>query len=188
MDRTLRFAVASMMLNGAFAIYHLVLGLVTSSWWLFTLGSYYLVLSLVRFAVIRTKSTKCPITKLAGWMLMGLVLPLVGIVILSVVRDRGHQYHLIVMLMIATYAFTKVTLATIGFIKARRSSSAMLIALRNVSFSDAIVSIFALQRSMLVSFEGMTDAEIVIMNASLGMAVCVMVFILGLSLILRKQT
>ena len=187
MDRTLKFALASLTFNIAFATYHLVMGLVTSSWWLLTLGSYYLVLSAVRFMVLRTKNKERFIAKFTGWMLILLSIPLAGTVILSVVRDRGHERHMIVMIAIAAYAFTKITLATIKLIKARRSTSATLITLRNISFADAFVSIFALQRSMLVSFRGMTEAEIVIMNATLGSAVCVIVFLLGLNLIRNKK-
>ena len=187
MDRTLKFALASLTFNIAFATYHLVMGLVTSSWWLLMLGSYYLVLSVVRFVVLRSKSKEHFIAKLTGWMLILLTIPLVGTVILSVVRDRGHELHMIVMITMAAYAFTKITLATIKFIKARRSTSATLIMLRNISFADGFVSIFALQRSMLVSFEGMTEAEIVIMNATLGSAVCVIVFLLGLNLVRNKK-
>ena len=187
MDRTLKIALASLLFNIAFAAYHLVMGMVTSSWWLLTLGSYYLVLSIVRFVVIRSKSGERFIAKFTGWMLILLSIPLVGTVILSVVRDRGHERHMIVMIALAAYAFTKITLATIKLIKARRSTSATLITLRNISFADAFVSIFALQRSMLVSFEGMTEAEIVIMNATLGSAVCVIVFLLGVNLLRNKK-
>ena len=183
MDRTLKFALGSLAFNIAFAVYHFVMGLVTSSWWLLTLGSYYLVLSIVRFAVLRLKNNVRFITKFTGWMLILLSIPLVGTVILSVVRDRGHERHMIVMIAMATYAFTKITLATIKLIKARRSSSATLITLRNISFADAFVSIFALQRSMLVSFEGMRETEIVIMNAILGSTVCLIVVLLGVSLL-----
>ena len=187
MDRTLKIALASLAFNIAFATYHLVMGLVTNSWWLLTLGAYYLVLSVVRFVVLQTKSKQRYITKFTGWMLILLSIPLAGTVILSVVQDRGHEHHMIVMIAMAAYAFTKITLATIKLIKARRSTSATLITLRNISFADAFVSIFALQRSMLVSFEGMTEAEIVIMNATLGSAVCVIVFLLGLNLIRNKK-
>lgn len=187
MDRTLKLAIGSLAFNIAFATYYLVMGLVTNSWWLLTLGSYYLVLSLVRFMVLRSKSKERFIAKFTGWMLILLSIPLVGTVILSVVRDRGHERHMIVMIALAAYAFTKITLATIKLIKARRSSSATLITLRNISFADAFVSIFALQRSMLVSFEGMTEAEIVIMNATLGSAVCVIVFLLGLNLVRNRK-
>ena len=187
MDRTLKIALASLVFNMAFATYHLIMGLVTSSWWLLTLGSYYLVLSVVRFVVLRYKAKERFITKLTGWMLILLSIPLAGTVILSVVRDRGHERHMIVMIAMATYAFSKITLATIKLIKARRSTSATLITLRNISFADAFVSIFALQRSMLVSFEGMNETEIVIMNAILGSAVCVIVFLLGLNLVRNKK-
>ena len=187
MDRTLKLAIGSLAFNIAFATYYLVMGLVTNSWWLLTLGSYYLVLSLVRFMVLRSKSKERFIAKFTGWMLILLSIPLVGTVILSVVRDRGHERQMIVMIAFAAYAFTKITLATIKLIKARRSSSATLITLRNISFADAFVSIFALQRSMLVSFEGMTETEIVIMNATLGSAVCVIVFLLGLNLVRNRK-
>ena len=187
MNRTLNLALASLTFNIAFAIYHLLLGLVTSSWWLLTLGSYYLVLSIVRFVVLRSKSKECFIAKFTGWMLILLSIPLVGTVILSVVRDRGHELHMIVMIAMAAYAFTKITLATIKLIKSRRSTSATLITLRNISFADAFVSIFALQRSMLVSFEGMTEVEIVIMNAALGSAVCVIAVLLGINLLRSKK-
>ena len=187
MDRALKIALASLVFNIAFAAYHLVMGLVTSSWWLLTLGSYYLILSTVRFAVLRSKSKERFIAKFTGWMLMLLSIPLVGTVILSVLRDRGHKLHMIVMIAMAAYAFTKITLAIIKFIKARRSKSAILLTLRNISLADAFVSIFALQRSMLVSFEGMSEAEIVIMNAALGSAVCIACFLLGLLLLLNRQ-
>lgn len=187
MDRTLKLALASLSFNIAFASYHLILGLITSSWWLLTLGSYYLVLSIVRFVVLRSKKQERFVTKFTGWMLMLLSIPLAGTVILSVVRDRGLKLHMIVMLAMAVYAFTKITLATIKLVKARRSTSATLITLRNISFADAFVSIFALQRSMLVSFEGMTEVEIVIMNATLGSAVCVIVFLLGINLLRSKK-
>ena len=187
MDRTLKLALASLSFNIAFAIYHLVMGVVTSSWWLLTLGSYYLVLSIVRFVVLRSKSQERFITKFTGWMLILLSIPFAGTVILSVVQDRGHELHMIVMIAMATYAFTKITLATIKLIKARPSTSATLITLRNISFADAFVSIFALQRSMLVSFEGMTKAEIVIMNTTLGSAVCGIVFLLGLNLVRNRK-
>ena len=187
MNRTLKFALVSLAFNIAFAAYHLVMGMVTSSWWLLSLGSYYLVLSMVRFAALRFRAKERFFVGFAGWMLILLTIPLVGTVILSVVRDRGRRFHTVVMIAMAAYAFTKVTLATIKLIKARRSTSVTLITLRNISFADAIVSIFALQRSMLVSFEGMSETEIVIMNASLGSAVCVIVFLLGLNLVRNRK-
>lgn len=187
MDKIKKSALAGLLFNTAFATYYLVFGIVSKSWWLLTLGSYYIVLSLVRFFILRAEKKDRLVTRFTGIMLMALTIPLSGTVILSVVRDRGLKLPMIVMIAVATYTFTKITLATIQLVKARRSTSATFIVLRSISFADAFVSIFALQRSMLVSFEGMTENEILIMNALLGSAVCVIVFLLGLNLVINRK-
>lgn len=187
MDRTLKIALVSLLFNMVYSAYHIIFGIVTHSWWFFTIGIYYAILSIVRFVVLRHKGKNRFVIQFTGIMLMVLSLSLVGTVILAFVKDRGTVFHLIVMLAIATYTFTKITLATIKWIKARRSKSAKLITLRNISFADAFVSIFSLQRSMLVSFEGMSEMEIRIMNVATGSAVCVIVFLLGLNLVQQKR-
>jgi len=186
MDRTQKLALVGLLFHMVCSIYHMALGITTNSWWFFTIGIYYAILSIVRFAVIRHKGEKRFVIRFTGIMLMVLSVSLVGTVILAFVKDRGTEFHLIVMLAIAVYAFTKITLAAIKWIKARKSNSAKGIALRNISFADAFVSIASLQRSMLVSFEGMTDIEIRMMNVATGSAVCVIVFLLGFHLVQQK--
>ena len=187
MDRTLKLALVSLLFNMVYSAYHIIFGITTHSWWLFTIGIYYAILSIVRFVVLRHKGKKHFVIRFTGIMLMVLSLSLVGTVILAFVKDRGTKFPLIVMLAIAVYAFTKITLATIKWIKARKSKSVKLITLRNISFADAFVSIFSLQRSMLVSFEGMSEIEIRIMNVATGSAVCIIVFLLGLNLVQQKR-
>ena len=187
MDRHSKVAPVSLTTNAAFSAYYLIFGILSESWWLLTLGSYYLILSILRFVVLLTKANERFTTRFSGVMLIALSISLVGTVILSVVHDRGNQFHMIVMIAIAAYSFTKITLATVNLVKSQRSYSATLIALRNISFADAFVSIFALQRSMLVSFEGMTETEIIIMNATLGSAVCIIVLMLGINLLRNKK-
>lgn len=187
MDKIGRLALLGLLFNVAFGAYNVVFGIITHSWWLLTVGIYYAILSIVRFVVLKTKGSGSFITKFTGVMLMLLSLPLVGTVILAVVRDRGMVMHEIVMIAMAVYSFTKITLAIINIIKSRKSASARLITLRNVSLADACVSIFALQRSMLVSFGEMSATDICIFNAVIGSAVCVIVFLLGLNLVRNKK-
>lgn len=112
---------------------------------------------------------------------------LVGTVILAVIRDRGIVMHEIAMITMALYSFTKITFAIMNFIKARKSTSGKLVTLRNIALSDACVSIFALQRSMLVSFGDMSERDICIFNAVIGAVICVIVFLLGLNLVKSKK-
>jgi len=188
MNRVQKTALFSLAFNMAYSAYHIICGIATHSWWLFTIGIYYAILSVVRFVVLRYRGKRRFLVRFTGTMLMMLSVSLVGTVILAFVKDRGTVFHMIAMLAIATYAFAKITLATINWIKVRKTSSARMLALRNISFADAFVSIFSLQRSMLVSFEGMTETEIRIMNIATGSAVCIIVFLLGLNLVRTKST
>ena len=187
MDRTLKLALVSLLFNMVYSAYHIIFGIATQSWWLFTVGIHYAILSIVRVGVLRHKGQKCFLVRFTGIMLIILSVSLVGTVILAFVKDRGTIFPLIAMLAIATYTFTKITLATIKWVKARKSTSAKTLTLRNISFANAFVSIFSLQRSMLVSFEGMSEMEIRIMNVATGSAVCIIVFLLGLNLIYSQR-
>jgi hypothetical protein len=153
------------------------------SWWYFIIGLYFAILSVVRFVIFLSKSKGNFIIRFTGVMLMTLSLPLVGTVVLAFMKERGTVFHEIIMITIAVYAFTKITLATMNLIKTRRSKSVKHVALRNISFADALVSIFSMQRSMLVTFEGMSGTEIKIFNVALGAAVSILVFLLGFHLI-----
>ena len=187
MDKTLKLVFISLTLNVAFAIYHLVLGLTTNSWWLLTLGSYYLFLSVVRAVVLRYKTKERFITKFTGWTLIVLSIPLVGTVILAVVRDRGNDLHMIVMIAMATYAFTKITLAIINISKTRGTKNYIEISLRSINLIDASVSILALQTALLTEFsEPNTDFRIA--NGLTGSAVFLFTLALGIFMIIKAHT
>ena len=186
MIRTYKLAFLSLAVNVAFGGYNIVIGCITHSWWMLTIGTYYAVLSVVRYTVLRSKKENTAFIKqFTGILLIVMSLPLVGTVVLATVQDRGTVYHEIVMITIAVYAFTKITLASVNLAKSRRSTSLNVKTLRNISFADAFVSIFSLQRSMLVSFGEMAESTIRIMNIATGSAGCVIVFFLGINL-LRK--
>lgn len=180
-------AIPSLLLTLLYSAYYIAFGAITRSWWLLTVGVYYCILSAVRAAVIFGGKNEHLLAKFTGSMLMALSLPLGGMVILSRIRDRGQKFHMIVMIAIAAYAFTRITLATVHWVKLRRETSARTVPLRSIAFADALVSIFSLQRSMLVTFEGMKEAEILLMNTLTGSGVCVIVFLLGLNLVVKKS-
>ena len=184
-DRMQKIALFSLLLNMVFSAYHIVLGMLTNSWWFLAVGIYYAILSVVRFVVLKSKGSKWLI-RFTGAMLIVLSVSLSGTVILAFVKDRGIVFPLIAMLAIATYAFAKITFAAMKWFKARKSRSVKVLTLRNISLADAFVSIFSLQRSMIVSFDGMSKMEIRIMNVATGSAVCVIVMLLGFNL-LRHQ-
>ena len=187
MNGQCKSAIRGLVFNFLFCIGHVSSGLILRSWWLFTIGCYYLLLSILRLSVVSIRKREGRIKIIAGVIMMLLTIPLIGTVVLAVVKDRGKQHHEIIMITMALYAFAKITLAAINLIKAKHGESDRWLTLRNISFAEAVVSIFALQRSMLVSFEGMSASQIQIMNTATGAGVCAIVFLLGLNLIKRNS-
>ena len=185
----------SLVLNAAYALGNCIIGFLAHSWWFITVGAYYSVLAITRFSVLQVKrkasgnyDTELFARRITGILLVALSFCIVGVNIMSAVKDRGAAFHKIIMITIAAYSFTKITVSIIGMVKARRSASTVLKTLRNISLADACVSIYTMQRSMLVSFPGMEEAEILLMNIFTGTAVWIVVLLLGINLIGGKYT
>ena len=175
------------LVNISFAAWHLYLGLTSPSRWFMALGCYYLFLLGARLTVlgVSRKSNTEVMPKAVGMLLILTALPLIALVIISSVKpvdEVGTVYHEIVMITIALYAFTKITLAVINLIQAKKKNSASERSLRSISLADALVSIASLQRSMLLSFGSMAEADIRLFNTLTGTGVCVSVLLIGVIL------
>ncbi len=180
----------SLVVNFAYAAGNIAIGFITHSWWFITVGAYYAVLATTRFSVLQIKRRAKGNSDIAvfakritGILLLVLSFCLIGINILSAMKERGTKYHEIIMITIAAYTFTKITMAIIGLVKSKDHASPVTKTLRNIAFADAVVSIYTLQRSMLVSFPGMNPADILIFNILTGTAAWIVVLFLGISLI-----
>ena len=185
----------SLAFNVAYALGNCIIGFLTHSWWFITVGAYYAVLTVTRYSVLQIRrkangkyDTELFERRITGILLVVLSFCIVGVNIMSAVKDRGTAFHEIVMITIATYTFTKITIAIIGMAKTKRSASPVLKTLRNISLADACVSIYTMQRSMLVSFPGMKAAEILLLNIFTGTAVWIVVLLIGINLIGGKYT
>lgn len=180
----------SLVLNIAYALGNGIIGFLAHSWWFVTISAYYAILATTRFCVLQIKrksnrnhETEFFARRITGFLLVVLSFCIVGVNVLSALKDRGTAFHEIIMITIATYTFTKISIAIIGMAKAKRSAPPTQKTLRNIALADACVSVYTMQRSMLVSFPGMTAAEIQLLNILTGTAVWIVVLFLGINLI-----
>ena len=185
----------SVALNFLYAFGNCFIGFLMHSWWFISVGAYYVVLTVTRLAVLQIKrrangdyEAELFSRRITGILLIVLSFCIVGVNILSAIKDRGKVFHEIVMITIATYTFTKITVAIVGMCKAKKHSSPALKTLRNISLSDACVSVYTMQRSMLASFPGMEAGDILLMNILTGSAVWIVVLLLGINLVGGKYT
>jgi hypothetical protein len=181
--------------NAAYALGNGMIGFLTHSWWFITVSAYYTVLAVTRFSVLQIQrkasgnyDTELFARRITGVLLVVLSFCIVGVNIMSAIQERGAAFHEIVMITVATYTFTKISIAIIGMVKAACSASPVIKTLRNISLADACVSIYTMQRSMVVSFPGMEAGEILLLNIFTGTVVWMMVLFLGINLIGGKYT
>lgn len=184
----------SLTVNFVYALGNCAVGFLAHSWWFITVGAYYAVLAMSRFSVLQVKrkaggdhDTELFARRITGILLVALSVCIVGVNILSALKERGTAFHEIIMITIATYTFTKITIAIIGMVRSRHTASPVLKTLRNIALADACVSIYTMQRSMLQSFPGLTPTEIQIFNILTGTAVWIIVLFLGINLIGGKR-
>ena len=59
--------------------------------------------------------------------------------------------------------------------------------IRGIGYAETAASVLTLQRSMLVSFEGMGEADIRTMNLLTGGGVCLFVFALGVGMLKKGK-
>ena len=119
----------SLAFNVAYALGNCIIGFLTHSWWFITVGAYYAVLTVTRYSVLQIRrkangkyDTELFARRITGILLVVLSFCIVGVNIMSAVKDRGTAFHEIVMITIATYTFTKITIAIIGMAKTKRSA------------------------------------------------------------------
>ena len=169
--------------NLIFAIYNCILGLISESWWFVAVGAYYVIISVMRSAIIlfssKNKKHGNFVMRFSGVMLFVLSVVLCGIVYMTIEKDVATSYHEIVMITMALYAFIKITLAIIGFVKSGKTRDAFAKTLQSIAVADAVVSIYSLQRSMLVSFGDMAERDIAIFNTLSGIGMCIIVVLIG---------
>lgn len=197
--RTVAFSVISLAINGAYAIVQAVIGIVWSSAWYGLFSGYYMVLCLVRGAIIfgahRIGHRDVGLAAQQGrlklycgcgalFMLLGVAFAsLAGVLVFRETNVRGGLYGVIMM---AAYAFYKIIVSAISMARVRKLHDYSVQALKNINFADALVSIFALQVTMLATLSAGDNPDYMTgMNIITGAAVFLATIGMGIYMIVR---
>ena len=194
--RTILTTMPSFIINVAYTVYNGVIGIVNQSSWFITTAVYYSLLGVMRYHAVNTgrkisrmknqkliRKKELAVIKTDGILLLLLNLALSGVVLLTIEKGRAKAYSEIMAISIAAYTFYKTTMAVINMVKVRKMQSPILITIRNIGVADALVSILTLQTTMLASFQNTSNLDVNRMNALTGMAVCILIALLGISMI-----
>ena len=196
--RTLLLTGISFLLNILFAGYNAVIGYLNWSAWFCVLAVYYVMLSIMRFLVLRyernlskksalkQKAGENYIRRNCGILLLIMTIALGVIVTLISTKEGGKEYPGYLIYVVALYTFYKIIISIVQMVKVSKMGSHLLGTVRNIGYADALVSILSLQTAMFVSFDDGTGID-VRFNLITGITVCLMIVIMGIWMIVTAR-
>lgn len=194
--RTILTTLPIFLINVVYTVYNGVIGVMNQSAWFITMAVYYSLLGIMRYFAVNTerktsrmenpkliRKRELSVIRTDGILLLLLNLALSGVVLLTIAKGTAKTHSEIMVISIAAYTFYKITMTVINMVKVRKMQSPILITIRNIGVADALVSMLTLQTTMLASFQGTSSIDANRMNGITGLAVCILIALLGVSMI-----
>lgn len=131
------------------------------SWWFVVLACYYVILSLMRFLLLRyVLRNEIGSSILGEWkrsricaaILLLVNLSLSGAVLMILYQNRGYDYPGVLIYVVALYTFYSAIHAVVDIIKYRKLGSPVMSTAKIVSLSSALVSMLSLETAMFSQF------------------------------------
>lgn len=181
----------SLTINLAYSAFKLTAGVLYSSFWWGAVAVYYIMLSLMRFLLLRYMRTgkedilyEYKRYRLCGILLLILNLTLTGIIFQMVWQNKGYSYPGTLIFAAAAYTFYTVTSSIVDIVRYRKYKSPVLSASKAIKLAAALVSLLSLETAMLAQF-GDDEAFRRIMTALTGAGVCIIVLAMSVIMIVH---
>lgn len=189
---------AGLTINVLYAVFKFLAGMYYRSFWIGAIAVYYVILSIIRFGLVKRerKLSKQEPSKekrlhelksyrFCGYLMLLLHVAVAGLVIQMIWQNKSYSYPGFLIYAFAAYAFYCFGIAIKNMVKYRNLEHPLLAAAKMISFACALTSILAMQTAMLTQFGNGQENFARLMNSLTGGAVCMMVFILSLRMIRR---
>lgn len=205
--RTMIFAAVGMFINVGYATFNAVYGiiiashygLIATSIWYCAVAIYYIILSVTRAVIIaRTRNVnisekltplqqnaqKIKIYRATGTLLLILTVALIAILWTMVqYPSMGFRFEGLLIFVAAAFTCYKTAFAVHNLIRVRGITDYAVRAVRNINFTDALVSVLALQTALLAAYSDGVDFTW--LTALVGTAVCVVSAYMGVYMIVN---
>ena len=152
----------SLLLNTAYAVLQLGLGVFHASFWYYSMAGYYILLAMMRFFLVQHTSRHEPGDRMqeelmkyrnCGIIFLVMNLTLSIMIFFMVYWNRTFIHHEITTITMAAYTFTALTLAIVNVRKYRKYNSPVFWASKIINLAAACVSMLTLESTMLTTFD-----------------------------------
>ena len=196
--RTVIFAIGSFLMSLLFSGFNAYMGIKNRSIWYGALAAFYIALAFLRGGVLayhksrigkKTQNdeyVKAKVYRNSGIITLILNIALSSAIAQMVFSDAHFTYMGWTIFAYATYAFYKITISIITFIRAHKQDDLTVRAIRNINLVDALVSILALQTALLTMFSK-GEINISIFNTFTGIVVSSLSVGIGIYMIISAN-
>lgn len=182
-------------INLLYSGFKLISGVIFSSLWLVAVAVYYVILSIIRFLLLRymKNQTKQPDIasefrryQLCGILMLFLNLTLTGVVLHMIFHITEYASNEILIITAAVYTFYTVTVSMIDIVKYRKHQSPVISASKAIRFAAALVSLLSLETSMLSQYA--SDENFArLMTALTGAGIFLVLLALSVYMVVHAQ-
>ncbi len=155
------------------------------SWWFVCLAVYYVILSVMRFLLVRyvrlneigsnrygelKRSVAC------SYILLLLNFFLSGAVLMILYQNKGYDYNGIMIYVMAMYTFYVTAHAIVDMVKYRKMESPVMSIAKVITLASALVSMLNLETAMFAQFGSemaLQDQRLMIILTGAGVSVAV---------------
>jgi len=189
--RTIIFSIFSFIINISYVAFMGTLGIINKSVWYISLAVYYLVLSLMKGNVYHSKIKhntpykQARAYRYAGIMFILMTIAFSGIIVLIYTSNMMFEYAGLMIYVVATFTFYKLSLAIYNIFKARKQEDLYIQTIRNINLASALISIVVLQVAMFQSFAPEYNTSIA--NGLTGAGVSLIILSLGIYMIIKAN-
>lgn len=176
--------------NLIYVVFRMTTAYVYQSVWFLSIGFYYLVLSLVRFHLLRkVRQTLKNIDqlntyKMTGYLIVLINIAMFGMIIQMITNQKSYTYPGYIIYVSALYTFYLFINSIINIITYRKINSPILSASKLLNLTGAIMSVYTLQTAMLSQFGTNQEQFRNMMNTVTGISVIILTFMIALSMII----
>lgn len=199
-DREFRAKVSlysGLAINMFYAVFKCATGAIFRSAWLWAIGIYYVMLSVIRFTLLRNvritdkkehtlerKVHEYKSAKLCGIMMLALNIAMTGMTVQMIWRNRGYEYKGYMIYISAMYAFYCFINAAVNVVKFAKINNPILSSAKILSLAGALMSMFALQTAMFSAFDTSGAEYQRLMNTITGGVICTLVLCMAIFMII----
>ena len=198
--RTVIFEIGSFAMSLLFSGFNAYMGLINRSIWYGALAAFYIALAFIRGGVLtyhskkigKQKDTqkdeyvKAKVYRNSGIITLILNIALSAAIAQMIFSDAHFTYIGWTIFAYAAYAFYKITMSIISFIRAHKQTDLTVRAIRNINLVDSLVSILALQTALLTMFSE-ESVNISLFNTLTGIVVSVCSIAIGIYMIVSAN-